>query len=142
MILSDALETMHSLANMGVLDDADPGMADEVDRQRDAVDTVGDFVGNHWEDLDARWGDAMLSSDRAVSFPDADLDAVRAIAAETGHPLAQAMAIALELATQQVPDLDEDSEAHQAVSMSIEFWEQAGREICANTASIDTGPAA
>ena len=143
MILSEALEKMHSLADLGVLEDDDPGMADEIDRQRDAVDTVGDFISNHWEELDSTWGDRLpADGDPVADFPFTDLSGIREIAEETGHPLARAMAIAIELGSQQMTAFDEGEEAREAVRMSIAFWEQAGRDICENTASIDIGPAA
>lgn len=123
MSLSDHLEVVHSLAEQGVLDDADPGMADQVAAQRNAVDVFGDFVGNHWETLDDRYAvqDAV---------PEIDLDALRA--APQGD-LGQAIVTSLELACQQIPDDIELGEEADRLGASIDqvaaFWTKHGPAI-------------
>ena len=98
MQLIDAIERVHSLAVLGVLEDDDPGMAREVERQREAVATFEDFAVNYWEDLEEKFA-TQIATLRAEGPLPLDLEAVRTVAPEA--PLGQAFATTLELAAQQ-----------------------------------------
>lgn len=123
MSLSDHLEIVHSLAEQGVLDDPDPGMAAQVAAQRTAVDTFGDFVGNHWETLDERYLPEATA-------PEIDLDALRAV---PQGELGQALVTCLELACQQIPEDFELGEEADRLGASIDqvaaFWTKHGPAI-------------
>lgn len=120
MSLSDHLEVVHSLAEQGILDDPDPGMADQVTAQRNAVDMFGDFVGNHWETLDERYG-------AEEAAPEIDLDALRSI---PQGDLGRAIITSLEMACQQIPEDIELGEEADRLGASIDqvaaFWTKHG----------------
>jgi hypothetical protein len=123
MKLSDALEIMHGLAAEGRLEDADPGMAAQVETQRLAVATVEDLIVNHWEALDDRF-------EAASAPPEIDLDAVRAV---SDGDLGRSMAICLELACQQIPDDpelgDQVARMERAIDVAGDFWVRHGSEL-------------
>ena len=125
MQLIDALERVHSLAALGILDDDDEGMASEAERQTEAVATFEDFAVNFWEDVEEDYA-TQLAALNAEGAPPLDLDAVRAVAPDV--PLGQAFAISLELAAQQ---FDEETDALNEKSIDFvgAFWVRHGADI-------------
>jgi len=132
MQLIDALERVHSLAALGILDDDDEGMASEVERQTEAVATFEDFAVNFWEDVEEDYAE-QLATLNAEGAPPLDLDAVRAVASDA--PLGQAFAVSLELAAQQF-DAETDVLNEKSIDFVGAFWVRHGADIAGRMTAI------
>jgi len=101
MSFSDALEIIHELAEGNQIDEndiafGDAGLADQRRWQQDALNTLGDFIANHYEDIDdlpfsnvaRQWPDEVLQSEREMNPND----------------ITNAIRISLDMAVQAMPD--------------------------------------
>lgn len=139
--LIGAFELVHDAALLGRLIAETEDMRDQEAAQLEAVSLVGDFLTNHHEALEARYG-ADPGLDPSHQPAELDLSALRE--APVDHPLNDAMLVTIELAAQQcVEEEGLTGPLSDALDLVGAFWGRRGAEICTETRSltIPDGPA-
>ncbi len=140
--LIGAFERVHDAALLGRLIAETEDMRDQEAAQLEAVNLVGDFLTNHHEELEDRYG-ADPELDQGFRPPELDLSALRE--APVDHPLNDAMLVTIELAAQQCEEEEEGltGPLSDALDLAGAFWGRRGAEVCAGTRSftIPDGPA-
>lgn len=141
MSWSEALETVHSLADGNVLEqaqcDGDDVLAREAARQREAVDTLGDFVTNHADRIDG-----LELPEASAEWPDS---AWRAEPGMEPADLVSAIKIAIELAGQNALDGEdgdlaaESDRQQQALEMARGFLGMHSATIRAEITTVRLG---
>ncbi|MEP3667627.1 MAG: hypothetical protein ABJN42_12960 [Roseibium sp.] len=138
--ITTCFRVVQDLASQGILDDSDPGMSHEVQRQTEAVDRLAALLDGNGEDLDFMTEDydglAYPLCDEDGFVREIDLDDIRAIADD---PEMDVMTICFELACQQfrqedlegmVSDVDGIRiSASDAVDLAAAFWELRHEEV-------------
>jgi hypothetical protein len=131
--LIGAFELVHEAALMGRLIAESDEMLDQEAAQLEAVNLVGDFLTNHHEALEDRYG-ADPELDPARRPPELDLSGLRE--APIDHPLNDAMLVTLELAAQQCTEEELTGRLSDALDLAGAFWGRRGAEICGETRSL------
>lgn len=131
--LSDALEIVHEAASEVWLDPGEEWMLD-------GIETFGDFVGNHHEKIDDLYSHEDLANQDGHEKRVSDL--LDDVASRIDHDLDRAFRAAIEAGARQLNDAP-DPRLARALGVSAAFWADAGRDICADTASVrfEDGPA-
>lgn len=138
--LIGAFELVHEAAMEGRLIAESDDMLDQEAAQLEAVNQVHDFLANHHEQIEERFGaDAELTGEEAPAG--LDLSALRE--APIDHPLNDDMLTTIELAAQQCTEEGLTSKLSDALDLVGAFWARRGAEICSETLSltIPDGPA-
>lgn len=133
--LIEAFETVHEAALTGRLIAESDDMLDQEAAQLEAINIVGDFLTNHHEEIEERFG-SDPAFDAGARPPELDLTALRE--APVDHPLNAAMLVTLELAAQQC--MEEEAGLTAPLSAALnrvgDFWARNGDGICEGTLSV------
>lgn len=135
-----AFDRVHEAAMEGRLIAESDDMVDQEAAQLEAVNQVHDFLTNHHEGIEDRFGgDPELTG--AAPVGELDLAALRETPVD--HPLNDAMLVTFELAAQQCTEEEVSGELSAALDLVGAFWARRGAEICSETLSvtIPDGPA-
>lgn len=131
--LITAFDLVHEAAMEGRLIAESDDMRDQEEAQLEAVNQVQDFLTNHHEELENRFGrDPELVGTEVPA--ELDLTALREAAVD--HPLNEAMLVTIELAAQQCTDEGLTSDLSEALDLVGAFWARRGSEICSETLSV------
>lgn len=131
--LITAFELVHEAAMEGRLIAESDEMLDQEAAQLEAVSQAHDFLTNHHEEIEDRFGrDPELVGAEAPG--ELDLTALREAAVD--HPLNEAMLTTIELAAQQCTDDDLTGRLSDALDLVGAFWARRGAEICSETRSV------
>ena len=135
-----AFDLVHEAAMEGRLIAESDDMLDQEAAQLEAVSQVQDFLTNHHEEIEDRFGaDPELTG--AAAPTELDLPGLREVPLD--HPLNEAMLVTIELAAQQCGEEGLTSDLGEALDLVGAFWARRGSEICEGTLSvtIPDGPA-
>lgn len=128
-----AFDLVHEAAMEGRLIAESDDMLDQEAAQLEAVNQVQDFLINHHEELENRFGrDPELVGTEVPG--ELDLAALREAAVD--HPLNEAMLTTIELAAQQCADDDLTGRLSDALDLVGAFWARRGAEVCSETLSV------
>jgi hypothetical protein len=138
--LIGAFDLVHEAAMEGRLIAESDDMLDQEAAQLEAVNQVYDFLTNHHEQIEDRFG-ADVEMTGAEAPAELDLGALRE--APLDHPLNDAMLTTIELAAQQCTEEGLTDALSDALDLVGAFWGRRGAEICEGTLSltIPDGPA-
>ncbi len=121
--ISDALERAHSAAGAEILEMTLTGR--NMEAEKEAVNTIGDFICNCYEHLDDLYKPPS-------GVEDADLDRLRAMGID--HVTHNALITTLMLAQQQLEGTRRagapDPGLGYAIGATAVFWEDTGAQIC------------
>jgi len=133
--LIGAFELVHDAAGLGRLIAESDDMRDQEAAQLEAINLIGDFLTNHHEALEDRFG-ADPELDPAHRLEELDLSALREVPID--HPLNDAMLVTIELAAQQCVEEEEGLTAplSDALDLVGAFWARRGAEICSRTLTL------
>lgn len=128
-----AFDLVHEAAMDGRLIAESDDMLDQEAAQLEAVNQVHDFLTNHHEEIEDRFGtdDEMTGAQAPAEL---DLCALRE--APLDHPLNDAMLTTIELAAQQCTEDDLTGRLSDALDLVGAFWARRGAEICSETLSV------
>jgi hypothetical protein len=128
-----AFELVHEAAMEGRLIAESDDMLDQEAAQLEALNQVYDFLTNHYEGVEDRFGqDPELTGAEAPG----ELDLIALREAAVDHPLNEAMLTTIELAAQQCTDDDLTGRLSAALDLVGAFWARRGAEICSETRSV------
>lgn len=131
MQYSEALEIVHGLAARTQVDETDiasgdAGLSAQRDWQREALDTLEDFVVNHGEEVDDRYA-------VPAAVPAHPAEAVAAERAMAPGEIGNAIRICLAMAD-DVPE--QDASAVEAIALAGDFVVRHGDALAADIATI------
>ena len=128
-----AFDLVHEAAMDGRLIAESDDMLDQEAAQLEAVNQVYDFLTNHHEEVEDRFGqDPEFVGAEA---PD-ELDLAALRESDVDHPLNEAMLVTIELAAQQCTEDDLTGHLSDALDLVGAFWARRGAEICSATLSV------
>ncbi len=150
-MISDALEAVAEAAQGNQMDPednhGDDSLVDQLKWQEEAIRTLVDFVTNHGEALDKRFGPALVEIVRSDPSSIMDIEHSPAPTPEDGGTMTpmKALAICLELAAGEVATSGDDDKRsiRDVVAPAVAAWllKEHGATIESEVKTIDIGPA-
>lgn len=128
-----AFDLLYEVAMNGRLIAEGHDMLHQEAAQLEAISQVHDFLANHHEEIEDRFGADPEMAEGAM-LPELDLSALREVRID--HPLNDSMLITVELAARQCLEGDETPGLSDALDLVGAFWMRRGSGICDEVLSI------